>query len=193
MSPRTETSYKAERPGEVAQHTEAQGSGRTVDGGVVQLKFAFLSGEIWVTGRSPQCIDAPAAFAGSASYSAVESADGGNIVGLDNVYAAGTLLVQDAARTTQLRLTGNVAEAEALVEQIVPLFREYRLQLEALAAAELDQVATLREQANSTAQLTVLLLIALGAAGQPRDLGSRLERGWPDLHLYGRQPGWAPI
>ena len=81
MSPRTETSYKAERPGEVAPHTEAQGSGRTVDGGVVQLQFAFLSGEIWVTGRSPQCIDAPAAFAGSASYSAVESADGGNIVG----------------------------------------------------------------------------------------------------------------
>ncbi|MCH7810978.1 MAG: diguanylate cyclase, partial [Chloroflexi bacterium] len=89
----------------------------------------------------------------------------GNVIGLDEVYAAGTLLVQDAARTTQLRLTGNVAEAEALIEQIVPLFREYRLQLEALAAAELDQVATLREQANSTAQLTIVLLIALGAIG----------------------------
>ncbi|MCI0839650.1 MAG: diguanylate cyclase [Chloroflexi bacterium] len=89
----------------------------------------------------------------------------GNVVGLDAVYAAGTLLVQDAARTTQLRLTDNVAEAEALIEQIVPLFREYRLQLEALAASELDQVHTLREQANSTAQLTVLLLIALGAIG----------------------------
>ena len=89
----------------------------------------------------------------------------GDVIGLDAVYAAGTLLVQDAARTTQLRLTGNVAEAEALVEQIVPLFRVYRLQLEALAAAELDEVATLREQANSTAQLTVLLLIASGAIG----------------------------
>ncbi|MCI0843036.1 MAG: diguanylate cyclase, partial [Chloroflexi bacterium] len=89
----------------------------------------------------------------------------GNVVGLDAVYAAGTLLVQDAARTTQLRLTDNVAEAEALIEQIVPLFREYRLQLEALAASELDQVAALREEANSTAQLTVLLLIALGAIG----------------------------
>ena len=33
------------------------------------------------TERSPQCIDTPANFAGSASYSASESADGGNIVG----------------------------------------------------------------------------------------------------------------
>ena len=89
----------------------------------------------------------------------------GDVIGLDEVYAAGTLLVQDAVRTTQLRLTGHVAEAEALIEQIVPSFRQYRLQLEALAAAELDQVAMLREQANSTAQLTVLLLIALGAIG----------------------------
>ena len=96
----------------------------------------------------------------------------GNVVGLDEVYAAGTLLVQDAARTTQLRLTGNVAEAEALIEQVVPLFREYRLQLEALAAAELDQVAALREQANSTAQLTIVLLIALGAIGAALFVGS---------------------
>ena len=45
MSPRTETSYKAERPGKAAPHVDAQDSGRTVNGGVVQLEFAFLSGE----------------------------------------------------------------------------------------------------------------------------------------------------
>ena len=50
MSPRTETSYKAVRPGKVAQHIEAHGSGRAVDDGVVQLAFAFLSGEIWPIG-----------------------------------------------------------------------------------------------------------------------------------------------
>jgi hypothetical protein len=36
----------AERPGKVAQHTKAHSSGRTVNDGVVQRKFAFLSGEI---------------------------------------------------------------------------------------------------------------------------------------------------
>ncbi len=81
MSPRTETSYKAERPGEVAPHTEAQGSGRTVDGGVVQLQFAFLSGETCSAERSSRCIDASATSAESASYSAAESAGGGNVAG----------------------------------------------------------------------------------------------------------------
>ena len=61
MSPRTETSYKAERPGEVAPHTEAQGSGRTVDDGVVQLQFAFLSGE---TCRAERSAEAESAASG---------------------------------------------------------------------------------------------------------------------------------
>ena len=46
VSPRTETSYKAEYPGEVAQHTEVQSLGGTVDDGIVQLEFTLLSGEI---------------------------------------------------------------------------------------------------------------------------------------------------
>lgn len=89
----------------------------------------------------------------------------GSVNGIEDVFAAGTTLVQDAARTTQLRQNGNVAEAEALIEKIVPQFREYRIKLEALADAQLDEVATLRQQANSTARLTVLLLIASGIIG----------------------------
>ena len=86
MSRRTETSYKAERLGKTAQHVEAQDSSRTVNDAVVQLQFTFLSGEIWSTGRSPQCIDDSATLVDRSSYSAVssttkESADGGNIVG----------------------------------------------------------------------------------------------------------------
>jgi RNA-directed DNA polymerase len=45
VSLRTETAYKANGPGEVAQHTEAPGSGPGVKVEVVQLQFAFLSGE----------------------------------------------------------------------------------------------------------------------------------------------------
>ena len=89
----------------------------------------------------------------------------GDVSGLEEVYAAGTLLIQNVARTTQLRLTGNIAEAEVLIEEIAPVFREFRLKLAALADEELDQVAALREQAISTARLTVLLLIASGVIG----------------------------
>jgi len=46
VSPRTETAYKAKEAGEGPQHSEAQGSVSMVDAGVVQLQFAFLSGEI---------------------------------------------------------------------------------------------------------------------------------------------------
>ena len=89
----------------------------------------------------------------------------GSVTELDGAYATGTLLVQDAARVSQLRQSGNIAEAEALIEQIVPLFREYRIELETHANEELAEVASLREQANSTARLTVVLLVASGAIG----------------------------
>ena len=89
----------------------------------------------------------------------------GDVSGLEEVYAAGTLLIQNVARTTQLRLTGNIAEAEVLIEEIAPVFRDFRLKLAVLADEELAQVATLREQANSTARLTVVLLIVSGVIG----------------------------
>jgi len=89
----------------------------------------------------------------------------GTVTGLDGAYQTGTLLVQDAARVSQLMQSGNVAEAETLIEQIVPLFREYRIELEAHADEELAQVASLREQANATALLTLVLLIASGVIG----------------------------
>ena len=43
VSRRTETSYKAERLGEAAQHVEALDSSRTVNDAVVQQQFTFLS------------------------------------------------------------------------------------------------------------------------------------------------------
>jgi len=46
VSLRTETTYKADGPGKVAQRTDAQGSGSEVNVEVAQLEFAFLSGEI---------------------------------------------------------------------------------------------------------------------------------------------------
>ena len=45
MSLRTETAYKADEPGKVAQHADTQGSGTEVNAEVAQLQFAFLSGE----------------------------------------------------------------------------------------------------------------------------------------------------
>jgi len=50
MSRRTEIAYKAQSPGKVAQHTEAQDSGDRVNAAVVSPQFTSLSGEICSTG-----------------------------------------------------------------------------------------------------------------------------------------------
>ena len=49
MSRRTETAYKAQSPGELAQHNKAQGLGDRVNAAVVWRKFTSLSGEICPT------------------------------------------------------------------------------------------------------------------------------------------------
>lgn len=125
MGRRTERSYKAERPGETARHVEAQGSGRTVDGPLVQQQFTFLSRETCSSQRehptgqprpgvpaehSPQCIDTPANVAGSASYSARESADVGNSVG----EGTGVSRERSTAATSRTASAGELAASGRL-------------------------------------------------------------------------------
>ena len=60
VSPRTETSYKAACADESAPHDEVQGSALKVNDEVVQLEFAFLSGEICAAFGRPLRKNAPA-------------------------------------------------------------------------------------------------------------------------------------
>ena len=59
MSRRTETAYKADAAGKVAQHTEAQGSPVEVNAEVVQLQFAFLPARsaTALQAGSPLCVN----------------------------------------------------------------------------------------------------------------------------------------
>jgi len=50
MSPRTETSYKADSADELAPHSEVPGSALEVNGGVVYRNNAFLPGEVSLGG-----------------------------------------------------------------------------------------------------------------------------------------------
>jgi hypothetical protein len=50
VSLRTETAYKADALGKMAQRINARGSGVEVNAEVAQPQFAFLSGEISLTG-----------------------------------------------------------------------------------------------------------------------------------------------
>ena len=85
--------------------------------------------------------------------------------GFQQVASTGVHLLQEAARAAQLRLIGDMAAAEEVLESIVPLFREYRLTLQELSDQELATVAGLRESADSTGRLTLWLLVTSGTIG----------------------------
>ena len=125
--------------------------------GLLLQRYVIAGEEIYVQEIQENADAAQAAMAAALQ--------GGTVRGLDDVYSTGTRLVQDAARVSELVQNGNIAQAEALMEQIVPVFREYRLQLQALASEQAALVVTAREDANATAELTLILLIASGAIG----------------------------
>jgi diguanylate cyclase (GGDEF)-like protein len=101
----------------------------------------------------------------AAQAALIEALARGGPGGLPAVVAAGTELVQGASTAAALRAAGDQAGASAEVERLAPIFREYRLQLEALSAAELDQVAALRAEADQAGKVAFWLLVASGTGG----------------------------
>lgn len=78
---------------------------------------------------------------------------------------SGTGLAQGASRVTVLRQEGDVEAATQAMEEIVPVFREFRLGLEAATAEEIALVDQNRRSADQAGQLAILLLIISGGAG----------------------------
>jgi diguanylate cyclase (GGDEF)-like protein len=64
-----------------------------------------------------------------------------------------------------LRQAGRIEEALAAMEQIVPLFRDYRLALQATADEQLAKVEALRDQADYDGSLALWMLAGSGIAG----------------------------
>jgi diguanylate cyclase (GGDEF)-like protein len=100
------------------------------------------------------------------AQAALESAlANGGPQGLDVVVASGATLVQEAARSAQLRQQGDVEASSAVMEEIVPIFHDYRLRLEDLASQELAEVTRLRSKADRAGDLALWLLISSGSIG----------------------------
>ena len=85
--------------------------------------------------------------------------------GLDNVTSTGAQLEAGAARAAALREAGEEDEASAVMEEIVPVFRGYRLQLEDLASGELAQAASLRRTSDQAGRRAFFLLVLSGGIG----------------------------
>ncbi len=94
--------------------------------------------------------------------------------GFEGITIDGLKLLSAAAQATEFRRIGDVEQARRVMEEIVPLFRDYRLTLEAVIADELATVDELRAQADAAGQLTFLLLVISGAAGVVLAIGVSL-------------------
>jgi diguanylate cyclase (GGDEF)-like protein len=84
---------------------------------------------------------------------------------LPAIVTGGARLEHGAAKASTLRSLGDEAGASAELEAMVPIFRDYRIQLEGMAASESEQVSTLRAQADEAGKIAFWLLAASGSIG----------------------------
>ena len=87
------------------------------------------------------------------------------VAGMTELSASSATLVASAQQVIQLKQAGQTGEAAAAMEQIVPIFRDFRLQLIDMANKELAEVNRLQDAAGSAGNLAVTLIIVSGAVG----------------------------
>jgi diguanylate cyclase (GGDEF)-like protein len=91
--------------------------------------------------------------------------DVATVQAMADVAATSQSLTSTALQIIQLRQSGKADEAEALMESIVPVFRDMRIQLGDLATNEVQQVNDLQAQSDSAGNLAMTLLVFSGIIG----------------------------
>lgn len=84
---------------------------------------------------------------------------------MNEVTATSQSLTSTALEIIQLRQAGQAEEASALMESIVPVFRDVRLQLADLATTEIEAVNRLQGESDSAGNLAMTLLVLSGIIG----------------------------
>jgi len=89
----------------------------------------------------------------------------GGVADITDIAVTGASLSRGASEVIALRQAGDAEGSAAAIEKLVPVFYEFRLQLEDATALEIQEVANLRSQADRAGELALWLLIISGAAG----------------------------
>lgn len=84
---------------------------------------------------------------------------------VQQVAVTGVGLTEGAGRVSALMQAGDVENASLAMEEIVPIFRDFRLGLEDATAMELQQVSALRQSADRAGTLALWLLMVSGGVG----------------------------
>ncbi len=84
---------------------------------------------------------------------------------LTGILVEATALVQGAGRLIALRQTGNIEEATAAFNEIVPEFREFESKINELADHERAEASALRAEADQAGALALWVLVISAGAG----------------------------
>lgn len=93
---------------------------------------------------------------------------------VSDITVVGVGLAQGAGQVVALRQAGDAEGAAAALEELVPVFYEFRLQLEDATALELQEVSSLRSKADAAGQRALWLLIISGAFGAVAGLAASI-------------------
>jgi len=98
---------------------------------------------------------------------ALEKAHGDeeNVEALTDILVEATTLVQGAGRLVALRQAGNIEEATAAFNEIVPAFRVFEASINELAEAEFTEASVLRAEADRAGILALWVLVISASAG----------------------------
>ena len=110
--------------------------------------------------------------ASAAVNSLMEAAAQRGAADVSEIAVVGTGLAQGAGQVIALRQAGDAEGAAAALEELVPVFYEFRQQLEDATALELQEVVRLRSKADAAGELALWLLIISGAVGAAVAVGA---------------------
>jgi diguanylate cyclase (GGDEF)-like protein len=104
-------------------------------------------------------------YATEAVQSLTEAAAQRGAADVSDILVTGAGLSQGASQVIALRQAGDAEGAAAAIEKLVPVFYQFRLQLEDATALEIQEVSNLREKADAAGERALWLLIISGAIG----------------------------
>jgi diguanylate cyclase (GGDEF)-like protein len=93
------------------------------------------------------------------------SGDGRQALALSQLNVAGVLMGDIANEIVTRRQAGDVAGATALIDQVVPQFRDFRIKMDAIADYEMNALSNRSDHAERAGDLALALLIASGISG----------------------------
>ncbi len=101
----------------------------------------------------------------AAVESLMEAAAQRGVADITNIAVTGASLSRGASEVIALRQAGDAEGSAAAIEELVPVFYEFRVQLEEATALELEEVASLRTKADAAGEIALWLLIISGTIG----------------------------